>query len=172
MYFPTCTHYLYERDDANEIEETVNNASHIIESHIIEYNICFICLEINDYDDNEYCIKLHNNLYTKVCICNGWIHKSCLNVWYTKNKNCPFCLSRMTKKIEGSCPGCVSCNSCTGYICSKFKQIFEVVSLNNIFVRITFYFIFFVWFYYNLLLFSIFCIHKILQFTPHVIVKR
>jgi hypothetical protein len=169
MYFPTCTHYLYERDDTAEIEDNTNNKSHIIESHIIEYNICFICLEINDYDDNEYCINLHNNLYTKVCMCNGWIHKSCLNIWYTKNKNCPFCLSRMTKKIECSCTGC---NSCTGYVSSKFKQIFEVVNFNNIFVRITFYFVFFVWFYYNLLLFSIFCIDKILQFTPHVIVKR
>jgi hypothetical protein len=92
-----------------------------------------------------------------------------LNVWYNKNKNCPFCLSRMTKKIEGSCAGCVSCTSC---ICTRLRKIAEVVNFNNIFVRITFYFIFLVWFYYNLLLFAVFCIHKILQFTPHVIVKR
>lgn len=84
MYFPTSNHYF---DDSQNCVNIVN---------FVENNDCLICLEINDSSDN-ICIRIENNFYTKDCLCDGWIHKYCLDVWYVKNKQCPICLSTMNK---------------------------------------------------------------------------
>ena len=59
-------------------------------------NDCLICLEINDNSDN-ICIRIQNKLYTKPCLCDGWVHEYCLDIWYVKNNKCPICLSTMNK---------------------------------------------------------------------------
>lgn len=153
MYFSTCDHYLCDAEDLHNIDnshviENMNEANHI--NDIIEYNICFVCLEVKD--PYEYCITLHNNLYIKVCACNGWIHKSCLNIWYNQNKQCPVCLCKMIQKTEYT----------ETSIYSKIKKIFKFVSLNIVYVRLGFSFLFLIWFYYNLLLLFLFCIRKVL----------
>lgn len=139
MYFSTCNHYLYDIYDLN---------------NVVEYNTCFICLEIKDFYNDEYCINLRNEIYIKTCVCNGWIHTSCLDIWYNKNKNCPFCLYRMKKKID-----------------EKVKKILQFTYLSYITVKLVFYFLCLIWFYYNLIFFLAFLIKQTLQFTPHFVVK-
>lgn len=139
MYFSTCNHYLYDIYDLN---------------NVVEYNTCFICLEIKDFYNDEYCINLRNKIYIKTCVCNGWIHTSCLNIWYNKNKNCPFCLCKMEKKID-----------------EKVKKLLQFTYLSYITVKLVFYFLCLIWFYYNLIFFLAFLIKQTLQFTPHFVVK-
>ncbi len=81
MYFPTSNHYF---DDSQNF------------ANIVENNDCLICLEINDNSDNN-CIRIQNQLYTKQCLCDGWVHEYCLDIWYVKNNKCPICLSSMNK---------------------------------------------------------------------------
>jgi hypothetical protein len=82
MYFPTSNHY-YE--DSQNCDNTTD-----------ENNDCLICLEINDKTDN-ICIRIQNQIYSKECLCDGWVHEYCLNIWYVKNNKCPICLSTMNK---------------------------------------------------------------------------
>jgi hypothetical protein len=63
---------------------------------LLKITICLICLEINDNSDNN-CIRIQNQLYTKECLCDGWVHEYCLDIWYVKNNKCPICLSIMNK---------------------------------------------------------------------------
>ena len=84
MYFPTSNHYF---DDSYNFENCEN---------IVENNDCLICLEINDSSDN-ICIRIENKIYTKECLCDGWVHEYCLDIWYVKNTKCPICLSNMIK---------------------------------------------------------------------------
>jgi len=84
MYFPTNNHYF---DDSQNSQNFAN---------IVENNDCLICLEINDNSDNN-CIRIQNQLYTKECLCDGWVHEYCLDIWYVKNNKCPICLSIMNK---------------------------------------------------------------------------
>jgi len=157
MYFSTCNHYLYDTNELNNVDNTT------IVNHYVEYNICFVCLEIKDYHKDEYCINLHNETFIKTCMCNGWIHTSCLNIWYNKNKNCPFCLCKMEKKTK-------ICNIC---IYNKIKKLFHFINLNHIIItlRTSCYFIFLVWVYYNLIFLLAFLIKKTLQLTPHFVIK-
>ena len=89
MYFPTSDHYFHYDSENIQTSQNCDNTTH-------ENNDCLICLEINDSSDN-ICIRIENNFYTKDCLCDGWIHKYCLDVWYVKNKQCPICLSTMNK---------------------------------------------------------------------------
>jgi hypothetical protein len=82
MYFPTSNHYF---DDSQNCDNTT-----------VENNDCLICLEINDNSDKN-CIRIQNQLYTKHCLCDGWVHEYCLDIWYVKNNKCPICLSTMNK---------------------------------------------------------------------------
>jgi hypothetical protein len=75
MLFRVVDHY---NVDLNE--KSINNEK-------IE---CFICYET--IIDDLQPIKLNsNNYYIKKCNCNGFIHKNCLDIWYSKNKKCPVC---------------------------------------------------------------------------------
>jgi len=84
MYFPTSNHYF---EDSHNSQNFVN---------IVENNDCLICLEVNDNSDS-ICIRIQNHIYTKECLCDGWVHEYCLDIWYVKNKKCPICLSIMNK---------------------------------------------------------------------------
>ena len=63
----------------------------IMEKEDNEPNLCFICYEgVNN--NNELPIKLNLNIYYfKECVCDGFIHKICLDKWHTLNKSCPIC---------------------------------------------------------------------------------
>ena len=84
MYYSTSNHYF----DDSPISQTCET--------MIENNDCLICLEIYD-KSGQSCIKLHNLVYIKSCLCDGWIHCICLEFWYDKNKKCPICLCNMCK---------------------------------------------------------------------------
>jgi hypothetical protein len=90
MYFPTSDHYFHYDSQNTQTSQNCDNTTD-------ENNDCLICLEINDKSDNV-CIKIQNQIYVKSCLCDGWVHEYCLDVWYIKNKKCPICLSNMHKK--------------------------------------------------------------------------
>lgn len=74
----------------------INDEIELIE--IKETKECFICLE--DID-NELFIPLNKiKEYSKICHCNGNIHKSCLDNWYVINQKCPICRNTMIKNPE------------------------------------------------------------------------
>lgn len=78
MLFRVIDHYNFE---LNEYKENLD----------YDNQECFICYE-NENDNGEKPIKLNSSLYyTKKCGCNGFIHKSCLDIWYQKKNNCPIC---------------------------------------------------------------------------------
>jgi len=154
MYFSRCDHYLCDAEDLHNTDnvDTLENMNEA--NHVFEYNICFVCLEIKDPRQNEYCITLHNNLYIKMCTCNGWIHKSCLNIWYNQNKRCPVCLCKMIQKMETRHVTCIS-------IYSKINKIFKIVRLHIVYIRLGFSFLSLVWFYYHFIFFLAFLIKNI-----------
>lgn len=103
MYFQISNHYFEKLEDLDEL----NNSEHSMSSELSDDssndllieeidNDCLICLEIKDKTETD-CIKLQNDLYIKECLCDGWIHYYCLDIWYIKNHKCPICLTIMTK---------------------------------------------------------------------------
>lgn len=104
MYFPTCNHYFDKVEPLDEcsIIDTVQdiedneNTENTENTKYSEDHECLICLEINDKND-FICIKIQNMFYSKDCLCNGWIHHYCLDIWYIQNKRCPICLCKMSK---------------------------------------------------------------------------
>jgi hypothetical protein len=93
MYFPTSEHYFQDDSQNSQNSQPSQNCDNTTD----EKNDCLICLEINDKSDNV-CIKIQNQIYVKSCLCDGWVHEYCLDIWYVKNKKCPICLSSMYKK--------------------------------------------------------------------------
>ena len=68
-------------------------------------DVCFICYEFvnnsNYNDDNDALIKLNlNPYYFKLCLCDGFIHKSCLKKWHEFNNSCPICRNKLLKNGE------------------------------------------------------------------------
>lgn len=66
---------------------------------------CFVCLQDFSLDNKLTPIRLiHQTLYIKSCMCDGWIHYSCLENWYNANDSCPICRVRVkqTKKKVSS----------------------------------------------------------------------
>ena len=64
-----------------------------------EDNLCFICFDLQKED--EYPIEMkHHDLFIKNCNCNGFTHKSCLEVWYSaSSKKCPICRTDLKSKV-------------------------------------------------------------------------
>jgi hypothetical protein len=61
---------------------------------------CFICYEL--ITDTEFCtisLKSQGN-YIKLCGCDGWIHKKCLDMWYGTQKKCPICRIRIYERTN------------------------------------------------------------------------
>jgi len=59
---------------------------------------CFICFR-NVIQNNEIPIKLkEQSYYEKTCDCDGWVHSSCINLWYEQSKKCPICRKDIHKK--------------------------------------------------------------------------
>lgn len=58
---------------------------------------CFICFELV-IENNVKPINLKSQcFYLKLCGCDGWIHKNCLDTWCLTNDKCPICRTYMTK---------------------------------------------------------------------------
>lgn len=72
MIFRVCDHY----------NDNQYNYSH---------EVCFICYDFISDNENTTIRLKFQNIYTKVCCCDGWIHNNCLNLWYKKCKKCPIC---------------------------------------------------------------------------------
>jgi hypothetical protein len=69
-----------------------------IQNKVIDKTECFICYQ---FIINEKIVPLQLNdqiFYTKICNCNGSIHKECLDRWFNSNYNCPVCRNRIIKK--------------------------------------------------------------------------
>ncbi len=81
MLFIVCEHYY------NPIEDNliIDNTS------IKDVEECFICLEkITNTGEKPFkyknCCK-----YIKQCKCDGWIHGTCIEIWFNRNLKCPIC---------------------------------------------------------------------------------
>ena len=58
---------------------------------IVKPDECFICYELST-DFESYPISLNSQInYNKLCGCDGWIHKQCLDIWYKQQQKCPIC---------------------------------------------------------------------------------
>ena len=65
----------------------ISNEDYYIED---DTKICLIC---HDKDYYQKLIKLNSNIYyLKICKCDGYIHKNCLDIWFRINMSCPYCL--------------------------------------------------------------------------------
>ena len=56
---------------------------------------CFICLQA----EQGLVPRLkEQQIYVKVCKCDGWVHNRCLDTWVDINKKCPICCILVEKK--------------------------------------------------------------------------
>jgi hypothetical protein len=56
---------------------------------------CFICLQ---YDCGSVPRLNEQQIYVKVCKCDGWVHNRCLKTWVNINNKCPICCILVEKK--------------------------------------------------------------------------
>jgi hypothetical protein len=90
MYFRVTDHYEDNInnetiEDNEEINEEINENEN---ENLIE---CFVCYEFKT-ERREKPIKLYGqNYYVKHCVCDGFIHKKCLDKWFEQNGTCPIC---------------------------------------------------------------------------------
>ena len=87
MIFRVVEHYDYENYRLENRETETDFAS----------NECFICYEVAVKDELQT-IRLNNQTdFIKLCECNGWIHKKCLNDWFEQAHTCPICRTNIQK---------------------------------------------------------------------------
>jgi hypothetical protein len=61
---------------------------------------CFVCLSV-ELNDEECPINLRrDDAYLRNCCCDGFIHRKCLDDWYSVSSKCPVCRLYMAKKIH------------------------------------------------------------------------
>jgi len=90
MLFRLVDHY---RDD-DFIKNVSTNQKNICTDE------CFVCLSVELYDELSP-IKLRgDDAYLRVCCCDGFIHRKCLDDWYAVSSKCPVCRLYMEKKIH------------------------------------------------------------------------
>ena len=63
-----------------------------------EENVCFICFELKAKREKKPKRLKNQNLYIKTCDCDGFIHNTCLKIWYDVSKKCPICREIMLDK--------------------------------------------------------------------------
>lgn len=56
-----------------------------------EENVCIICLDNIDYDDNIKDLQMFKDHYKNICYCSYKIHSECFKQWCNFNKSCPLC---------------------------------------------------------------------------------
>jgi len=114
MYFSVSNHYFHD-----SCKDNTDNRDN---------NECLICLEINDNSDSN-CIRIQNQFYIKGCLCDGWIHEYCLNIWYIKNKKCPICLCNMIKNELSENGLQIENNSNTSFIINNLHLLIKYLIL-------------------------------------------
>lgn len=81
MLFRTYEPY-YENEDKNILDVNAE---------------CFICFENIDMHSQPV-IKMNcQNEYLNMCLCNGNVHKNCLQTWVEKTNKCPICRNTIVK---------------------------------------------------------------------------
>ena len=93
MIFRVMEHYDYENYDYENYEHNDPNEKNTSN----EISECFICYEVALRDELQT-IRLNNQTdFIKLCDCNGWIHKKCLNDWFEQAHTCPICRKNIQK---------------------------------------------------------------------------
>ena len=88
MLFRNCEHY--------DLYDTSQKGADCLRE-------CYICYEINDYE-NQFPVKLGSQpFYIKKCTCDVFIHLSCLYSWYELSKTCPICRKEMIYNPNKKC---------------------------------------------------------------------
>jgi hypothetical protein len=82
MIFRVCEHY----DDEQPIYDGYYDKE------------CFICFELKSSQGFKTINLMEQNLYIHNCICNGPIHKECLQLWFSMNSSCPICRNKMIER--------------------------------------------------------------------------
>lgn len=124
MYFELVNHY---NDDSYDQTSGFKNQD------------CFICFE-KQCKNGYYPIKLNSTLlYHKNCICDGYIHNYCLDVWYNASSKCPICRNLLQKKT----PMTTLIFSNGGYI------LFMYLSIKNNMNKIMRFFSVFIFIYFT-----------------------
>jgi hypothetical protein len=79
----------YNTNNNNNNNNTNNNNK--LYNKQEEYDFCFICYEIQ-IENEKKPLKLYTQpYYVKSCYCDGFIHKYCLDKWYSLSESCPIC---------------------------------------------------------------------------------
>jgi len=61
---------------------------------------CFICYQIQKNNDTKIIQMNSITKYNKKCLCNLFIHISCLDMWFDINNDCPVCRKKMKLYIS------------------------------------------------------------------------
>lgn len=59
---------------------------------------CFVCFELKSSHGLKTINLINQTLYINRCVCNGPIHKECLELWFNMNNTCPICRNRMIER--------------------------------------------------------------------------
>jgi hypothetical protein len=85
-------YYQYTSLDYNKTKDISNNYIN---------NTCLICLDDDNTDITNKIISINdytNNIKNiKLCLCNSFFHKKCLELWIIKKKCCPICRCEISK---------------------------------------------------------------------------
>jgi hypothetical protein len=98
MFFRIYDHYYDSDEKMSDVLMVVGND--ITNDDIKEPDECFICYEYNSEKSN-YPIHLNTqDIYKKMCVCDGWIHSECLDKWFQLHKQCPICRIIIIEDVE------------------------------------------------------------------------
>lgn len=87
MIYRVCEHYY-------------NDEHYSIEDEVYEPQDCFVCFQIENYDELKPISLKNQHLFIKNCSCNGQIHNKCLEIWFKKNMKCPICRAEVKERIQ------------------------------------------------------------------------
>ena len=90
MFFRLVEHYSEDNDLLDIKNLTQNNNSDSVHE-------CFICFDVSIKEESIPIRLKNNNCYFMTCICDGSVHKYCLDLWYHSNNECPICRKTMIK---------------------------------------------------------------------------
>lgn len=122
MLFRVCDHYEYEYD-----YNKINKINKINKNNIVQKNECFICLEINQFNELEPVTLKSQKIYVSLCNCNSYAHNGCLRIWYDKKRNCPICRIGVQENINVRRTLYIKFLNYVLYIYLVFKIIVKVI---------------------------------------------
>jgi hypothetical protein len=155
MLFQVCDHYydnIYDLSygDYYNIFNYNILKNQILKKTLSDINFCFVCYELNNDNMCKPMQLINQNIFLKICNCNGWIHDNCLKKWLIKNKKCPICRSNVNVYKNT--------NFIEIYVEYKEKYIYKFLNLLNKYFYYYLRFIFFtttIYFSINLFLYIV-----------------